>query len=249
MTKCLNYDVYRSHPFFKMSRYNTLVISPTSLCSIWCFILKEEHSYTRSDTLARWVVWTLLVPDWYTVVMATLLKKDGEATVKSDTFSLSHTPFFYSCEIFSFCPILTFLLSCRHSIALPLYLFSLSLSFHLKALLWVNTVFCLPQWAWHLFIHSLPRRRRPPPPLPPPLLALLSVNTSLFPPTPHHISFCLRRELYLARNRFPGLYPRNSQPLILLPCIRLSFFSLLLPPSICTFLWTGACLGARVLSN
>lgn len=43
------------------------------------------------------------------------------------------------------------------------------------------------------------------------------------PPTPHHISFCLWRELYLAHNRFLGLYPRSSQPLILSPCIRLSF--------------------------
>lgn len=164
------------------------------------------------------------------------LKKDGEATVKSDTFSLSRTLFFYSCEIFSSCPILTscFFLSCCHSIALPP---SLSV-FPSKSL--ALGEYCLLSSRMSIAsIHSFS-------PASSSSLRSAQCEYVTLPPTPHHISFCLRRELYLVCNRFPGLYPRSSQPLVLAPCI---FYSLLLPPSICTFLWTGACLGTRVLSN
>lgn len=125
----------------------------------------------------RTLVQTHSLTEWYGLSVGAQLihcchgnpiKKDVEATVKSDTFSLTHTFLLFLQNLFflSHSHLLLLSLSCCHSIAL-------SLSFHLKASLWVTTVFCLPQWAWHLFIHSLLLP-------PPPLLALLGVNVSFY---------------------------------------------------------------------
>lgn len=53
MTKCLGHDVYHSRPFLKCHDIISWLYHPLLGTVSDALYLKEEHSYTRSDTLAR----------------------------------------------------------------------------------------------------------------------------------------------------------------------------------------------------